>query len=116
MRILIACIVILSSLPASLSTVRADEFDPLLSITEAKPYRERWQECAASAVERELEGKRPVQAIVEGALASCRDRESALAQLLRRRVGARSARRIVSGLRDFDRLVLTRIVERLRGR
>jgi hypothetical protein len=115
MRILIVCIVILGSLPASLSSVRADEFDPLLSITEAKPYRERWQECAASAVERELEGKRPVQAIVDGALNSCRDRESALAQLLHRRVGVRSARRIVSSLRDFDRLVLTRIVERLRG-
>lgn len=115
MRIVIASFVMLGSLSASLNSVRADEFDPLLSITEARPFREQWQECAASAVEREVEGKRPVQAIVEGALKSCRDRESALAQLLRRRVGARSARRIVSGLRDFDRLVLTRIIERLRG-
>src|SRR5215211_2844802 len=98
MRILIACLIFFALLPGFLSSVRADEPDALLSISEAQPYRERWQECAASAVERELEGKRSVKAIVEGALKSCRPQESALTELLRRRIGIRSAARIISGL------------------
>jgi hypothetical protein len=116
MRIPIVCFMILASLPASSSGVRADEFDPLLAIGEARPYRERWQACAAEAVERELQGQRPVKAVVDDALESCRDRESALARLLRRRMDARSVRRIVGELRDYDRLVLTRILERLRSK
>ena len=100
----------------SFTAALADEPDPLLSIAEAKPYRERWQDCAASAVERELRGARPAEAIVDAALMSCRDREAALARVLRRRIGASSARRIVEDLRAYDRLVLIRIVERLRGK
>ena len=94
----------------------ADEADPFLSVAEAKPYRERWQDCTASEIKRSLPGSRSVEAVVDEAFASCKGRETALGQVLRRRVGAASARRIVTDLRDYDRAVLIRIIERLRGK
>ncbi len=93
----------------------ADEPDPFLPVIEAKPWRERWQDCAASAVKRHLDSSRSAEAIADMALASCKAREAALANVLRRRVGLSAARRIVAELRTYDRLVLTRIIERLRG-
>ncbi len=113
MRIIVLCIVIpfLLGLP-----VRADEADPFLSVVEAKPVRERWQDCTASAVKRHIDTDRSAEAIADLALAGCRAREAALVNVLSRRLGMRAARRIVSELRGYDRIVLTRIIERLRGK
>src|SRR3712207_1549555 len=113
MRIIVLCVAI--SLALCLPA-RADEADPFLSVTEVTPARERWQDCTASAVKRHLDSNRPAEAIVDMALAGCRGREAAVVDVLRRRLGPSGARRIVSELRGYDRLVLTRIIERLRGR
>src|SRR3712207_5215576 len=94
-------------LAALISTLAiADEPDPFLPVAEAKPYRERWQDCTASAIKRNLHAERPTEAVVESALASCKGREAALGRVLRRRVGSASARRIVADLRDYDRAIL----------
>lgn len=95
---------------------RADEADPSVSLAEAQPFRERWQACTAAAVKRRLEGKRPAEAVADLALAACKAQEAALANLLKRRLGAAAAGRIIRELRAYDRLVLTRIIERLRGK
>jgi hypothetical protein len=112
MRIIVLCVAILLGVGTA---ARADEPDPFLSVSEAKPLRERWQDCAASAVKPHLDTSRSAEAIADMALASCKAREAALANVLRRRVGLAAARRIVAELRTYDRLVLTRIIERLRG-
>ncbi len=94
----------------------ADEADPFLSVRKAKPYRERWQDCTAAEVKRSLRGTRSTEVVVDEAFASCKSREAALARVLRGRLGAASARRIVTDLRAYDRSVLIRIIERLRGK
>jgi hypothetical protein len=113
MRIIVLCLVFLFFLPP---LARADEADPFLSVTEAKPFRDRWQECTASAVKRQLESSRSAERIADLALRACRSRETALVQVLSRRLGTASARRIVAELRTYDRLVLTRIIGRIRGK
>jgi hypothetical protein len=85
-------------------------------VAEAKPFRERWQECTVSTVETGLHRAASAEAVVDAALKRCRADERALARVLARRIGAVSSRRVVTELREYDRLVLTRIVERLRGR
>jgi hypothetical protein len=111
MRIVVLCIVI--SLLGS-TAAGADE-DPFLSVSEAQPLRERWQDCAAAAVKRHLDRGEPAEAVADKALGGCKGREAALANVLRRRLGMAAARRIVDELRTYDRAVLTRIIERLRG-
>jgi hypothetical protein len=94
----------------------ADEADPFLSMSDAKPLREQWQDCAAAAVKRRLADRRPAEAIADLALGACESREAALVRVLGRRLGMAAARRIVAELRAYDRLVLARIIERLRGK
>lgn len=94
----------------------ADEPDPFQLVAEARPFREHWQECTASAVEAGLRSAGSAKAVVDAALKRCRADERALARALSRRMGPDSSRRIVTELREYDRLVLTRIVERLRAR
>jgi hypothetical protein len=113
MRLVILCVAILFVVGTA---ARADEEDPYLSVTEAKPLRDRWQDCTAAAVKRHLESSKPAEDIADLALSSCKSRETALANVLGRRLGAAAARRIVADLRGYDRLVLTRIIERLRAR
>ena len=95
---------------------RADEDDPLGSIAEAKPLRDRWQECAATEVKGRLNKDQSAEAIAEMALVSCKAREAALMRVVQRRLGPPSAKRVVAELRAYDRMVLVRIIERLRGR
>ena len=113
MRIIILWIVILF---VAGTGARADEEDPFLTVSEAKPVREQWQECTAGAVKRHWESSRPAEAIADLALSGCKAREAALVKVLGRRLGTGAARRIVADLRNYDRLVLTRIIERLRGK
>ena len=112
MRIIVLCIAISFVVGTG---VLADEPDPFLSVEEAKPLREQWQDCAATAVKRHLDSDRSAEAIADLALGGCKKRETALANVLRRRLGLSAARRIVAELRTYDRQVLTRIIERLRG-
>jgi hypothetical protein len=92
----------------------ADEPDPLLTVEEVKPVRERWQDCVAAAVKNKIQGSRPVPFILDAAFQSCRRDEIALGNALRRRVGRASSKRIMDSLREFDRAVLTRIIQRMR--
>jgi hypothetical protein len=98
------------------TAVRADEPDSSGSLAEAQPFRDRWQACTAAAVKRRLEGKRPAEAVADLALDACKAQEAALANVLKRRLGPSAARRVVDDLRTYDRVVLTRIIERLRGK
>lgn len=113
MRIILLCMAILFvvGIPA-----RADEEDPYLSVSEAKPLRERWQDCTAAAVKRHLESSRGAEDIADLALSACKVRENALVNVLGRRLGTAAGRRIVGELRTYDRIVLIRIIERLRGK
>jgi hypothetical protein len=93
----------------------ADEPDPFLSVAEAAPARERWQSCTASVAKEQLSGTRPAAAVADLAFDRCKTRETALRNLLKRRLGAASAERIVEELRSFDRSLLIRIIEKLRS-
>jgi hypothetical protein len=113
MRIVALLILILFVASAG---ARADEADPFLTVSEAKPIREQWQACTAAAVKRHWESSRPAEAIADLALSGCKARETALVKVLARRLGTAAAGRIVADLRNYDRLVLARIIERLRGK
>jgi hypothetical protein len=113
MRIILLCMAILFVVG---TPARADEEDPYLSVAEAKPLRERWQDCTAAAVKRHLESSRGAAEIADLALSTCKTRENALANVLGRRLGTAAGRRIVGELRTYDRIVLIRIIERLRGK
>jgi len=113
MRILVLCLVIPFFVA---STARADEEDPFLSVSEAMPLREGWQACTAQGVRRHLDSEKPAEAVANIALAGCKSRETALANVLGRRLGKAAARRIVTELRNRDGDVLTRIIERLRSK
>lgn len=92
----------------------ADELDPFLSVEQATPYRERWQTCTAGIAKEKLGGTLPAAAVADLAFERCRGREAALRNLLKRRLGAASAGRIVDDLRGFDRSLLIRVIEKLR--
>jgi hypothetical protein len=100
---------------AGFAPARADEPDPLLLVAEAKPARDLWQDCTAAAVKENLASKRSPEAIAALALEHCKAREKAVVGILKKRLGAAQAGRIVADLRAYDTLVLTRIIERLRG-
>ena len=51
MRFVILVIAALALFLVWRTAATADEPDPFLSVAEAKPFRERWQECTVSAVE-----------------------------------------------------------------
>lgn len=93
----------------------ADEPDPFLSLAEAKPARERWQSCTASVAKELLGGNRSAEAIADLSFERCKARETALRNVLKRRLGTASADRVVADLRGFDRSLLIRIIERLRS-
>jgi hypothetical protein len=93
----------------------ADEPDPFLTLEQAKPYRERWQNCTALVAKQNLSGPRSAAAVVDLAFQRCKAQESALRNVLRRRLGAVSADRIVADLRGFDRSLLIRIIDKLRS-
>ncbi|MDQ4135144.1 MAG: hypothetical protein M3158_03070 [Pseudomonadota bacterium] len=93
----------------------ADEPDPFLTLEQAKPYRERWQTCTATAAKENLEGTLPAAEIADRAFEHCKAREAALRNVLKRRLGAASANRIVDDLRGFDRSLLIRVIEKLRS-
>jgi hypothetical protein len=113
MRTVVFCVLALFILS---SAARADQADPFLSVAEAKPLREAWQECTAAAAKRGLTHSRLAEAIADSALAACKPREAALVRVLGRRLGTAAGRRIVADLGAYDRLVLIRIIERLRGK
>ena len=93
----------------------ADEPDPFLTLEQAKPYRERWQNCTASVAKQNLSGPRAAAAVADLAFQRCEAQESALRNVLSRRLGAASADRIVADLRGFDRSLLIRIIDKLRS-
>ena len=101
---------LLMGAPASL----ADEPDPFLSLEQAKPFRERWQACTASVAKTHLEGSRQAAEIADLAFERCRAAETGLKNVLKRRLGAASADRIVSDLRGLDRSLLIRVIDKLR--
>jgi hypothetical protein len=106
--------VLLSFLLVGAPAARADEPDPFLSLEQAKPYRERWQTCTASVAKKNLSGTRPAAEIADLAFERCKAAETALRNVLKRRLGTGSADRIVTDLRGFDRSLLIRVIERLR--
>jgi hypothetical protein len=93
----------------------ADEPDPFLSLEQAKPYRERWQNCTAAVAKENLSGTLPAAEIADLGFERCKARETALRNVLKRRLGTASADRIVDELRGFDRSLLIRVIERLRS-
>jgi hypothetical protein len=107
--------VLLSFLLAGVPAALADEPDPFLSLKQAKPYRERWQTCTASVTKENLSGTRPAAEIADIAFERCKAAETALRNVLKRRLGTDSADRIVMDLRGFDRSLLIRVIERLRN-
>lgn len=113
MRISVLCLLV--SLMAG-GWAHADEADPFLSVEAAMPFRERWQDCTAAAVKRQLDGQRPAEAVLDIAFRGCKARENALIKVLSRRLGPSGAQRVVAELRDRDRMALARIMERLRAR
>jgi len=110
-KILVLLSFFLAAAPAAL----ADEPDPFLSLEQAKPYRERWQTCTASLAKKNLSGSRPAAEIADLAFERCKAAETALRNVLKRRLGMGSADRIVTDLRGFDRSLLIRAIERLRN-
>ena len=96
--------------PASL----ADEPDPFLSVEQAKPYRDRWQNCTASVAKQNLSGSRTAADIADLAFERCKGPQTALKTFLARRLGSASADRVIEDLRDFDRSLLIRVIEKLR--
>lgn len=97
------------------SAARADEPDPFLSLEQAKPYRERWQNCTAAVAKENLSGALAAPDIADRAFERCKAKEAALRGILKRRLGAASANRIVDELRGFDRSLLIRVIEKLRS-
>jgi hypothetical protein len=93
----------------------ADEPDPFLSLEQAKPYRERWQTCTAAVAKDNLKGALRPEAVADLAFERCKAREAALRTVLKRRLGAASANRIVDDLRGLDRSLLIRVIEKLRS-
>ena len=93
----------------------ADEAEPSFLATAAKPLRDRWQGCTAAAVKAHLDSKRPAESIADLALERCKAQEAALGRALKAQLGQTRADRIVTDLREFDRSVLIRIIEKLRG-
>jgi hypothetical protein len=93
----------------------ADEPDPFFSLEQAKPYRERWQNCTASVAKQNLSGPRSAPVVADLAFERCKAQETALRNVLKRRLGAVSADRIVGDLRGFDRSLLIRIIDKLRA-
>jgi hypothetical protein len=108
-------LVLLSFLLAGAPAALADEPDPFLSLEQAKPYRERWQTCTASVAKKNLSGSRPAAEIADMAFERCKAAETALKNVLKRRLGTASADRIVRELRGFDRSLLIRVIEKLRN-
>jgi hypothetical protein len=106
--------VLLGFLLAGAPAALADEPDPFLSLEQAKPYRERWQTCTASVAKKNLGGSLPAAGIADLAFERCKAAETALKNVLKRRLGAASADRIVADLREFDRSLLIRVIEKLR--
>lgn len=93
----------------------ADEPDPFLPLEQAKPYRERWQTCTALVAKKNLSGSRPAPDIADLAFSRCKAAETALRDVLKRRLGSASADRIVADLRGLDRSLLIRVIEKLRS-
>jgi hypothetical protein len=108
-------VVFIAFLSMGAAAARADEPDPFLTLEQAKPYRERWQNCTAAVAKENLSGTVPAAEIADRAFERCRAREAALRAVLRRRLGAASADRIVDDLRGFDRSLLIRVIEKLRS-
>jgi len=108
--------VLLSFLLVGAAAARADEPDPFLSLEQAKPYRERWQTCTASSLaKKNLSSSRPAAEIADLAFERCKAAETALKNVLKRRLGMASADRIIADLRGFDRSLLIRVIEKLRN-
>ena len=93
----------------------ADEpVEPAEIAAAARPLRDAWDRCLATAVKPRLEGDEPAAIIADEALDRCKPRETALRTLLTRRVGPVRAGRILSEARDEIRAGLISTIETLK--
>ena len=96
-------------------SARGDEpVEPEAIAAAAKPLRDAWDRCLATAVKPRLGSDEPAETIADGALDRCRPREAALRTLLTRRVGPVRAGRILSEARDEIRAGLISTIETLK--
>ena len=93
----------------------ADEpIEPEEIAAAAKPLRDAWDRCLATAVKPRLDSDDPADTIADGALDRCKPREAALRTLLTQRVGPVRAGRILSEARDEIRAGLISTIETLK--
>ena len=93
----------------------ADE-DPTSVIPEAMPLRDKWERCAAGKVRGLIRTDLSPEKVAERALAACKADETAVKNLLTRRVGAQQAFTVVELVRNAYRNNLIAIVETIRAR
>lgn len=92
------------------------DLEALVDIAEnAKPFRDRWQECTTEVARRNLNSRSSAEAVAGRALDACRGEERELGKVLAEKVGARRSASIVSQLRVALRSNLAAAVAAIRG-
>ncbi|UVF22550.1 hypothetical protein HPT29_025750 (plasmid) [Microvirga terrae] len=110
--VVIACTSIMSlsmGLPAY-----SDEFDAFAVYSEAKPFNDQWQACAASYTSQRLRSQLSSDVLAGNAIRSCRDREISLSRFLVERIGKKSAENVVGVLRERYHRDLSAAIDNLR--
>jgi hypothetical protein len=101
------------------SPVAADEPPPLevaKAVAErARPFRDRWEQCAASAVRAGLSSRITAEDLAERALNRCKPREAALRAFLDKGVGREQAARVTASVRRMLRTNLILVINTLRN-
>jgi hypothetical protein len=92
----------------------ADGFDALAVYSEAKPFNDRWQACAASYTRHRLPSQVSSDVLAGNALRSCRDPEISLHRFLVERIGKKSAGNVVAVLWERYRRDLSAAINKLR--
>jgi hypothetical protein len=92
----------------------ADEFDVLVVYSEAEPFNDGWQTCAASYAKREFLSHVPLDIVAADALRSCRGLEIRLYRFFVERIGRKSAQNLVALLRERYRQDLAAAINKLR--
>ena len=85
-------------------------------IPEAVPLRDKWERCAAGKVRGMIRTSLTPEVVAERALAGCKAEETAVKNLLTRRLGRDEAFTVVELIRNAYRSNLTAIVETHRVR
>ena len=93
----------------------ADE-DPTSVIPEAMPLRDKWERCAAGKVRTLIRTRLSPETVAERALAACKGEETAVKNLLTRRLGSQEAFTVVELVRNAYRTNLIAVVETIRAR